>query len=86
MFTRAGKAINFMMLTVLMGIIRLYQYCISPFLPKTCRFEPSCSRYALSALHDFGVLRGIMLSFRRVCRCHPFNQGGYDPLPPNNGD
>jgi hypothetical protein len=62
-------------------VIRLYQTLISPLKPAVCRFHPSCSNYARAALARHGVLRGSALALRRLLRCHPFNAGGYDPVP-----
>ena len=64
------------------GIIRLYQRGISRFLPQVCRFQPTCSSYAIEAIETHGLLRGGWLGIRRVCRCHPFSDGGPDPVPP----
>jgi len=61
--------------------IRGYQKFISPALPPSCRFTPSCSQYALEAVAKHGALRGTWLAARRLVRCHPFNPGGYDPIP-----
>ncbi len=66
-------------------MIRGYRYIISPLLPQTCRFTPTCSRYAIQAIENHGTLRGILLSLWRIMRCHPFCQGGYDPVPPVAG-
>jgi hypothetical protein len=63
-------------------LIRIYQRTLSPLLGPVCRFEPSCSRYAVECLEYHGALRGSWLSVRRIARCHPFNPGGYDPPPP----
>jgi uncharacterized protein len=60
--------------------IRLYQSLISPALPPRCKYEPSCSSYALSALRSYGVFRGSALAVWRVLRCNPFSHGGYDPV------
>lgn len=62
------------------GIIRLYQLLSSPF-PPSCRFVPSCSNYAIEAIQKHGVLRGGWFALKRIFRCHPFNPGGYDPVP-----
>lgn len=61
--------------------VRFYQYAISPYLPPSCRFYPTCSAYAVEALERHGFLRGSLLALRRILRCHPFNPGGYDPVP-----
>ncbi len=61
--------------------IRGYQKFISPGLPPSCRFTPSCSQYALEAVAKYGALKGSWLAARRLVRCHPFNPGGYDPIP-----
>ena len=66
--------------TVTMAI-KGYQRAISPLFPSTCRFHPSCSAYALTSVERFGVLRGGWLAAKRIGRCHPFNPGGYDPVP-----
>jgi uncharacterized protein len=66
---------------VLLLMIRGYQLAISPLLGPRCRFYPSCSCYAHTAVERFGVLRGLVLSVRRIARCHPFCSGGYDPVP-----
>jgi len=70
-----------MMRLVLMFLVRGYQVVISPLLPASCRFLPSCSAYALEALERHGAAKGFMLSVRRIARCHPFCAGGYDPVP-----
>lgn len=66
---------------LLMGLIRFYQLCISPFKPRSCRFYPTCSAYTLEALQKYGPLKGSWLGIRRILKCHPFHEGGYDPLP-----
>lgn len=66
---------------LLIALIRLYQKLISPGLPPSCRFAPSCSQYALEALQRYGALRGVWLGARRLVRCHPWHPGGYDPVP-----
>ena len=66
----------------LMGLIRGYRNFISPLFPPSCRFQPTCSQYALDAVGRFGPLKGSWLATRRILRCHPFHRGGYDPVPP----
>jgi putative membrane protein insertion efficiency factor len=66
---------------ILLGIIRLYQMTLSRALPPTCRFYPSCSQYSYEAISRYGALRGGWMAVRRISRCHPFNPGGYDPVP-----
>ena len=66
---------------LLMALVRGYQLLVSPLLPPACRFEPSCSRYALEALQVHGALWGTWLALLRVLKCHPFHSGGYDPVP-----
>jgi putative membrane protein insertion efficiency factor len=61
-------------------LIKLYRYLISPLLPLSCRFTPTCSEYSIDAIKKYGFLKGFHLSFRRILRCHPFNRGGYDPV------
>ena len=65
----------------MMGAIRFYKKGISPLLPPSCRFEPSCSTYALEAIDRYGPLKGGWLAARRLLRCQPFCRGGYDPVP-----
>ncbi len=66
---------------LLMGLIRLYQLTISKLLPPSCRFTPSCSHYGYEAVRKHGAIKGGWLAIKRVARCHPFNPGGYDPVP-----
>jgi len=67
-------------------LLQLYQLFISPLLGPVCRFEPSCSHYAAEALEKFGLASGFWLAARRVARCHPLGESGYDPLPGRVGD
>ena len=67
---------------VLVLLMRIYQAAISPFLPPSCRFEPTCSQYMIEALRKRGVIVGLALGIWRVLRCNPFCRGGYDPVPP----
>jgi putative membrane protein insertion efficiency factor len=69
------------MKTILLGIIRLYQTTLSQAFPPTCRFTPSCSQYSFEAIERYGALRGGWMAIKRISRCHPFNPGGYDPVP-----
>ena len=71
------------MKALLIGLVKLYRL-IPRIGPSPCRFEPSCSTYALEALQHHGALRGTWLTLRRLSRCHPFHDGGYDPVPAVN--
>ena len=62
-------------------LIKFYQFCISPLLPKSCRYLPTCSEYAVLAITKYGIIRGLYLSIKRILRCHPFGRHGYDPVP-----
>ncbi|MBV8666264.1 MAG: membrane protein insertion efficiency factor YidD [Burkholderiaceae bacterium] len=70
------------MKSLLVGLVRLYQWGISPMMGPTCRFYPTCSNYAVEALHTHGALKGFWLALVRVSKCHPWNGGGFDPVPP----
>jgi putative membrane protein insertion efficiency factor len=61
--------------------VHLYRWVLRPLLPPACKYEPSCSSYAIEALRTHGALRGVLLATWRVARCNPFTQGGYDPVP-----
>jgi putative membrane protein insertion efficiency factor len=71
---------------VLKILIRAYQLVLSPLLGPRCRFYPSCSHYAIEAIESHGALRGSWMSAKRICRCHPFNAGGFDPVPHHTHD
>jgi putative membrane protein insertion efficiency factor len=65
----------------LIWLIRGYQYGISPYLGRSCRFQPTCSEYAVESLERHGIIQGLWLAVRRIGRCHPWHPGGYDPVP-----
>lgn len=69
------------MKNVCIVLIRVYQWCLSPWLGRQCRFQPTCSHYAIAAFEKYGVRRGMYLTLSRIGRCHPWHTGGYDPLP-----
>ncbi|MFN2110854.1 MAG: membrane protein insertion efficiency factor YidD [Anaerolineae bacterium] len=69
------------MKAVALWLLRFYQRAISPHLIPSCRFTPTCSQYTYEAIERYGVLRGGWLGLKRLARCHPFNPGGYDPVP-----
>lgn len=62
-------------------LVRVYQILISPLLPKCCRFEPTCSNYALEAFKKHGPFKGLYLTIKRIIKCNPYHEGGYDPVP-----
>jgi uncharacterized protein len=68
------------LLTVVLAPIRLYQRFVSPGLPRRCKYEPTCSAYAVQAIRELGVIRGTILAAWRLARCNPFSHGGYDPI------
>ena len=64
-----------------LGLLRLYKFVLSPLLPAACRYQPTCSDYAREAVERHGALRGTVMAARRLARCHPLREGGYDPVP-----
>jgi uncharacterized protein len=62
-------------------LIKLYQYILSPYLGQQCRFNPTCSQYAIEALRKYGAIYGVIYTVRRLLRCHPWHVGGHDPVP-----
>jgi putative membrane protein insertion efficiency factor len=70
---------------LLLGLIRVYQLTLSPWLGTQCRYEPTCSKYAAEALERHGVARGVWLAAKRLGRCHPWGRSGYDPVPALDG-
>jgi putative membrane protein insertion efficiency factor len=77
--TRIGSVGNPMRKAVI-ATLRLYKRFLSPYLPSACRYHPTCSEYMLEAVSKYGAARGVWLGFRRLLRCHPFRQGGFDPV------
>lgn len=69
---------------ILIALIRVYQYTLSPLLGQRCKYYPSCSNYAVGALREHGVVRGSGLAAWRLLRCNPFSNGGHDPVPPRH--
>ena len=70
-----------MLAKILLGLIRFYQYALSPMLPPRCRYQPTCSQYAIEAVRKSGALKGGWLAAKRIGRCHPWGGSGYDPVP-----
>ncbi|NLM84483.1 MAG: membrane protein insertion efficiency factor YidD [Clostridiales bacterium] len=66
---------------LLIACVKFYRRYISPLRPPSCRFTPTCSAYALEAIEKYGAAKGLWLSLKRICKCHPFHKGGYDPVP-----
>lgn len=66
---------------ILMGLIWIYKYTISPLFPGACRYTPTCSEYGMQALKKHGFFKGILLTIKRISRCHPWGGSGYDPVP-----
>jgi len=77
-------AVNAGINAVFIGLIRVYQYTLSPMLGQRCKYYPSCSNYAIGALREHGPIKGIGLATWRILRCNPFSNGGYDPVPPRH--
>ncbi|MBR4110653.1 MAG: membrane protein insertion efficiency factor YidD [Clostridia bacterium] len=61
-------------------LIKIYQNTLSPFIGKNCRFTPTCSEYTIEAINEYGVIKGCIMGFKRICRCNPWSKGGYDPV------
>jgi putative membrane protein insertion efficiency factor len=79
MRSRLSARVQGWLICALTALVRLYQVCLRPVLPAVCRFYPSCSEYFLEAVHKHGPLRGVWMGCGRICRCHPWSAGGYDP-------
>ena len=73
--------IHAMIKSIFIFLIKVYQFLISPFLGKNCRFDPHCSSYAIIAFESHGILKGVILTIKRISRCHPWGKSGYDPVP-----
>ena len=76
-----GGAVSKFFTKLFCFLIRAYQKCISPLFPPVCRYTPTCSAYALEAIQKYGPGKGLLLAIRRILRCNPFHEGGYDPVP-----
>ena len=63
------------------NLIKIYQRFVSPFFPSSCKFSPSCSKYGIEAFNKHGVLKGLVLTIKRILKCNPWSKGGYDPIP-----
>ena len=63
------------------NFIKIYQRFVSPFFPSSCKFSPSCSKYGIEAINKYGVLKGSVLTIKRILKCNPWSKGGYDPIP-----
>lgn len=68
---------------LLVGLVRVYQAVLSPYLGRQCRYDPTCSHYMIEALQEWGPFKGLWLGLRRIGRCHPWGDSGSDPVPPN---
>ncbi len=78
--TRHGRTLSRVAVSAVKSPVLLYRRFISPALPRRCKYEPTCSRYALQALGEYGILRGLALAAWRLLRCNPWSHGGYDPV------
>ena len=77
------KILEFPFKMLFLLLIYVYKFCISPLLPNTCRFYPTCSTYAVQAIKEYGAFKGLILAIKRILRCNPRSKCGFDPLPPN---
>ncbi|MCP5090867.1 MAG: membrane protein insertion efficiency factor YidD [Gammaproteobacteria bacterium] len=80
------NALSRLLAKPLIGLVRVYRLAVSPWLGGNCRFQPTCSSYAIEALQTHGVLRGSWLAAKRISRCHPWGGSGYDPVPGTRTD
>lgn len=74
-----GSAVNFVVAGVMILLVKCYQWTLSPFIGRQCRFEPTCSHYFIGAVKKYGPWSGAIRGVLRICRCHPWHRGGYDP-------
>ncbi len=79
---KAEKAMRY----VLIGLIKCYQWVLSPIMGNACRFQPTCSHYGIEAIRTHGAIKGSYLTIKRIARCQPLCKGGYDPVPPKKGE
>ena len=75
------KTLNNFLITLLIFIIKAYQFFLSPILKANCRYLPTCSEYSIIALKEYGLVKGFFYSLKRILKCHPFGGHGYDPVP-----
>lgn len=75
------KGINKLFSVVAIGFIRVYQYTLSPYFGRSCRYSPTCSHYSVEALQKYGILKGGKMAVKRIASCHPWGGSGYDPVP-----
>lgn len=80
-WSKLWRGVKWVAISPFVALIKIYQYCISPFFPRMCRFTPSCSVYAIEALKKHGLFKGGWLTVKRISRCHPLGGSGYDPVP-----
>ena len=78
------KFINQLFIVAFISIIRLYQILISPLMGSNCRFLPTCSEFAIDAIRTYGLIKGVLISFKRISSCHPYGKQGYDPIIKEN--
>ncbi len=79
MIATIARSIEQLGIVILVGLVRVYQWTISPLIGPACRFEPTCSRYLVQAVQKYGLIRGFWKGLGRLLRCHPWNPGGHDP-------
>ncbi len=75
------KGVNKFFSLLAIGLIRVYQYTLSPYIGRSCRYTPTCSHYSVEAIRKYGILKGGRLALKRIGSCHPWGGSGYDPVP-----